>query len=78
MSVRYRSMSITNYAPSSVAQFIVPDTSRPVAVVAISLFVAIIIAAALATGMGVMDIPAVMEDLFPPVTTPPPFAPSAS
>ena len=71
-------MSITNHTPSSIASLIVPDSPRPVAAVAFFALAAIVVAAILATATGVMDIPAMMQDLFPPVTTPPPFPPSAS
>ena len=71
-------MTITNHTPSTVAPLVVPDSSRPVAGVVFFVAAAIVIAALLAVLTGVMDLPAMMEDLFTPATTPPPFAPSAS
>lgn len=70
-------MSTTN-APSSIAPHIHPDSSRAVPRVAFFVISAIILALILTTATGVMDLPAMMGDLFPPATTPPPFAPSAS
>ena len=71
-------MTITNRTPSSVAPLIVPDSSRPVAGVAFLVVAAIVIAAILAQVTGIMDLSGMMEGLFTPTTTPPPFAPSAS